>query len=161
MEILAKLGIDWKLLLAQGVNFLILLYVLKRFAYKPMLEFLHARSERIEQGLKDADLAKTKLVEISAEEEKVLGLARTEAKALIGEAEKQAKESAKKREEMAEQKVAQMLSEGEKRIEEERMKALSAAKAEVADLVTATLEKVLSEKIDGQKDQELISRLTR
>lgn len=160
MEILAKLGIDWKLLLAQGVNFLILLYVLKRFAYKPMLEFLMARTERIEQGIKDADSAKVKLVEISEEEKKVLRLAREEAKVLIAEAEKQAKESAQKRERATEEKIAQMLSEGEKRIEEERMKVLDSAKAEIADLVTTTLEKLLHEKVDSAKDQELIAKLT-
>ena len=36
-ELLSKLGIDWRLLIAQLINFLILLFVLRRFAYKPIL----------------------------------------------------------------------------------------------------------------------------
>ncbi len=154
------MGVDWKLLLAQGVNFAILFFVLKHFAYKPMLEFLTKRSERIEQGLKDADTAKEKLVQVNEEEKKILKLAREEAKALIAEAEQDAKERAQKREEATETKIALMLAEGEKRLTEERVKMLDGAKAEIAEVVMSTLEKVLHEKVDTAKDQELIARMT-
>ena len=76
MEVLAKIGVDWKLLLAQVVNFLVLLWVLRRFAYRPMLEFLEKRTKRIESGLRDAKLATQKLSEIEAKERGVLEEAR-------------------------------------------------------------------------------------
>ena len=80
MEVLAKLGIDWKLLLAQAVNFAVLFWVLRRYAYQPMLDFLEKRTIKIEQGLKDAEKATLKLSEIEAQEKKVLGAAQKEAK---------------------------------------------------------------------------------
>ena len=58
MDVFAKLGIDWKLLIAQAVNFGILFLVLRRFAYKPMLDFLENRSAQIDKGLKDDALKK-------------------------------------------------------------------------------------------------------
>ena len=62
MELLSNLGINGKLLLAQIVNFFILLYILKRFAYKPILKVLDDRKEKIEKGLRDAENAKDKLL---------------------------------------------------------------------------------------------------
>ena len=72
MEVLAKLGIDWKLLIAQAVNFLVLLWILRRYAYGPILRVLEARTARIEQGLKDAQASELKLQSAADEEKKLL-----------------------------------------------------------------------------------------
>ena len=159
MEILAKLGIDWKLLIAQGVNFAILFFVLKRYAYKPMLDFLASRTERIEQGIKDADSAKEKLVSVVAEEKAILSQARSEAKQMLVEAEQDAKVRAGEREVEAEAKIKQLLADNDKKLVEEREKMLRDVKSEVVDLVTRSVEKVLLEKIDSAKDKELIERI--
>ncbi len=159
MEILAKLGIDWKLLIAQGVNFAILFFVLKRYAYKPMLDFLASRTERIEQGIKDADSAKEKLVSVVAEEKAILSQARNEAKQMLVEAEQDAKVRAGEREVETEAKIKQMLADNDKKLAEEREKMLRDVKSEVVDLVTRSVEKVLLEKIDSAKDKELIERI--
>ena len=158
MEILAKLGIDWKLLIAQGVNFAILFFVLKRYAYKPMLDFLASRTERIEQGIKDADSAKEKLVSVVAEEQAILSRARSEAKQMLVEAEQDAQVRATQRAVEAEAKISQMLADNQKQLTEEREKMLRDVKGEVVDLVTRSVEKILLEKVDGAKDKELIER---
>ncbi len=159
MEILAKLGIDWKLLIAQGVNFAILFFVLKRYAYKPMLDFLASRTERIEQGIKDADSAKEKLVSVAAEEKAILSQARSEAKQMLVEAEQDAKVRATERQVEAEAKIKQMLADNDKKLVEEREKMLRDVKGEVVDLVTRSVEKILLEKVDSAKDKELIERV--
>ena len=56
-ELITKLGIDWKFLIAQIVNFLVLLFVLYKFAYGPILAMLEKRQKKIEKGLKDAEAA--------------------------------------------------------------------------------------------------------
>lgn len=63
-ELFAQLGIDWHLLLSQMVNFLLLLIVLRIFAYKPILKLLHDRREKIEQGLVKAEEAERRLHEV-------------------------------------------------------------------------------------------------
>ncbi len=158
MEALSNLGVDWRLFVAQAINFLILLFVLKRFAYQPMLDFLENRTERIEQGIKDAESAKEKLVSVSAEEKTILSRARTEAKQMLMEAEQDAKGRAVQREAEAEAKIKQMLADNEKQLTEEREKMLRDVRSEVVDLVTQSVEKVLLEKVDSAKDQELIER---
>ena len=62
MEILAKLGVDKWLLLAQGVNFIVLLLVLTRFVYRPFIRHLDERAARIEGGLTHAREAEERLL---------------------------------------------------------------------------------------------------
>lgn len=63
-SLLTNLGINWRLLIAQGVNFLLLVILLTYFLYKPLVKLLNERRVRIEGGLRDADLAEKKLGEI-------------------------------------------------------------------------------------------------
>src|ERR1051325_6896715 len=62
-DLLNKLGIDWRLLLAQAVNFGLVLVVLRFTVYKPLLNVLKKRREKIEKGLHDAELAEKHLSE--------------------------------------------------------------------------------------------------
>lgn len=158
MEALANLGIDGKLFLAQAVNFLILLFVLRRFAYKPMLEFLEKRTERIEQGLQDAEAAKVKLSEVEKESKEALDAARAEARSLVAAAEESAKKRDQERLAETEARVKKLLSDAETKISEDRAKMLDQAKGELAETVVLAIEKILGEKIDAAKEKELIAK---
>lgn len=158
MEVLAKLGVDGKLLLAQAVNFAVLFWVLRRFAYKPMLDFLEKRTVRIEQGLKDAEAAKEKLSAMEVKEKAVLADARKEAQAIITLAETSAKKRDAERGAQTEAKMKRLLADAQMKITEEHDKALAKAKAEIGELVVLSVEKILREKIDVAKDKELIEK---
>jgi F-type H+-transporting ATPase subunit b len=158
MEALSALGIDWKLLLAQGVNFLVLLYILKRFAYKPMLDHLEQRTARIERGLRDAEAAKIRLEEAAAKEEAILGKAREAAKQIVADAEIAAEKRGEKIVAEVEKKAASLLEEAKKHAEQERDSLFREAKNEIAGLVLAATEKVLQEKLAGSTDEELAKR---
>lgn len=159
MEALANLGIDWKLLVAQAVNFLVLLFVLRRFAYRPMLEFLDQRSGRIEQGLKDAETAKTKLAEMEMRNKESLSLARKEAMGIVEAAELSAKKHEAGRLVETEEKIKRLFEDGLVKIDEEKNKALSEVRRDIADVVAFSVEKVLKEKIDSVKDKELVENV--
>ncbi|TXG77280.1 F0F1 ATP synthase subunit B [Candidatus Dojkabacteria bacterium] len=158
MEILEKLGVDWKLLLAQAVNFLVLLWVLKRFAYKPILTALEARTKRIEQGLKDAEASQSKLQGVIEEEKKILSPVREEARSILREAEG----SAKKRDALmldeTKKKIDRMIAEADAHLAENQAKLLREAQAELAEIVLLATKKVLNEKVETQLDTELIKK---
>lgn len=89
-ELLHNLGIDWKLLLSQAVNFGLLIVALRLFAYKPLLAMLHERRKKIEGGLVKAEEADRRLSDANvlastrvkaAEEEAMLMLKDTEHRA--------------------------------------------------------------------------------
>lgn len=63
-QLFSQLGIDWRLLISQAVNFLVLLVILRIVAYKPLLKLLHDRRAKIEEGLVKTKEADTRLREI-------------------------------------------------------------------------------------------------
>lgn len=161
MDIFAKLGIDWKLLIAQAINFGILFWVLRRFAYKPMLDFLESRSARIDKGLKDAEAAQSKLASMEEKEKQVLVEARNEARSIITLAETSAKKRDADRLKETEEKTKRFLDDARMKIEEEKQKILTEAKQEIAEIVALSVEKILKEKVDTVKDKSLIEEMTK
>jgi len=159
MEIFAKLGIDWRLLLAQAINFGILFWVLRRFAYKPMLDFLESRSARIDKGLKDAEAAQLKLASMEEKEKQVLVEARNEARSIITLAEASAKKRDEDRLKETEEKTKRFLDDARTKIEEEKQKILTEAKQEIAEVIALSVEKILKEKVDTGADKKIIEAM--
>lgn len=161
MEALSKLGIDWKLLLAQAVNFLLLLYILKRFAYRPILKLLDERSKKIEKGLADAEAAEKRLSASLEEEKKVLSQAREEAKKIVALAETSAKKRDADMLEVTKGKIDKMIAEADAHLQDEKNKLLREAQSEIADLVVLGVEKVLREKVNEKTDRAFIDKSLR
>ncbi|MFA6973793.1 MAG: F0F1 ATP synthase subunit B [Parcubacteria group bacterium] len=158
-ELIKTFHIDTNLLIAQLVNFTIVLVVLYKFAYGPILRTLNERTSKIEKGLKDSEESGKKLAEIMEKEKEVMTEARKEAQVIIAKAEEQAKKS---KEEIAGEAKAQaekIMTDATKKIEEEKNKMFAEVKGEIANLVVLATEKVLSEKIDSVKDKELINNI--
>jgi F-type H+-transporting ATPase subunit b len=85
-ETLQTLGIQWPKLIAQFINFAIVLFVLWKFAYKPVCAMLEARRQKIAEGLANAEKIKTELAKTEAERSKILAGAGEQADKLIEEA---------------------------------------------------------------------------
>jgi len=83
---LETLGIQWPKLIAQFVNFAIVLFVLWRFAYKPVFQLLEARRQKIADGIANAEKIKAELAATEAERKRVLAEAGEQASKLIDEA---------------------------------------------------------------------------
>jgi len=156
MEVLAKLGIDWKLLIAQAVNFVVLLWVLKRYAYQPILKALEARTKKIEQGLKDAALSQEKLASSVEEEKKVMAAAREEARDILLKAEMSAKERDQRMFEETKGKIDKMITDADTHLAEEKSRLIREAKAELSELVVTATERVLGKVVDAKVDANLV-----
>src|SRR5579859_1473231 len=136
MEILQSFGVQPVLLLAQIVNFLIILWLLKRFAYKPIFKMLSDRKKTIAEGLKNADDARRALEKAVEEEKKILKKAQSEAQVILADARKQSDETISASRNEAKIQVEHMLSDAKSKMEQdnremEKRLALSAAKLAV------------------------------
>lgn len=67
---LSQFGVEWQLLVSQGVSFAIVAAALYRFVFKPVIAASNERKAKIEQGLKDAEDAKQKLAKAQSEADK-------------------------------------------------------------------------------------------
>ena len=92
MDLLNNLVVDGPKLIAQLINFAIVLFVLWRFAYKPVLEMLENRRQKIAESMDNADQIKAELAKTQAERNKVLAEANQKAEQLIADAKEAAKQ---------------------------------------------------------------------
>lgn len=160
-ELFSKLGIDWRLLVAQLANFLILLFVLRRFAYKPLLKLLDERKQKIADGLSNAQKAQSKLEEAEKERQKIISTAKKGASEIISLAESSAQKNREETLKEAKAGVEKIVAEARKQIESEKNKMIGEIKSEITELVILTTEKTASIKLDEKKDKELIEKIIR
>lgn len=155
-ELIKTFHIETNLLIAQFVNFAIVLFVLWKFAYKPILKTLNDRTKKIEKGVKDAESASKKLSEMTEKEKEILASAKKEAQEIIKKAESEAKKNAESIAVNAKEQNDKMMADAKKMIEQEKEKMIHEVKSEIAGLVVSATEKVIGEKLDEKKDKELI-----
>lgn len=155
-ELIHNLGIDWKLLIAQIVNFAILFFLLKKFLFRPILGLLEKRREKIEKSLKDVERIEKELATIREKREEILKTANQKAEEILREA-KEIVES-QKINILADTKkqTEKMLEEARASIEKEKDRLVDEAREDLAELVLLATEKVLREKLDEEKDGELV-----
>ena len=158
-ELLSKLGIDWRLLAAQLANFLILLFVLRRFAYKPLLKLLDERKQKIADGLANAQKAKSNLEEARKERQKIISTAKKGASEIISLAETAAQKNREETLKEAKAGVEKIVTEARKQIDSEKSKMIGEIKSEISELVMLAAEKTASIKLDDKKDKELIEKI--
>ncbi len=147
-------GISWPFLLAQILNFSIVAFVLWRFAFKPVLATLDGRQKKISSGLQYADDMKAKLEAVQQESVASAKKAQVEASRIIDEARKSAKEFLEKQTQESAAKAGEILVRAQHVIELEKKKMLAEARTEIARLVVATTQRVLSRELtDGDRDR--------
>ena len=156
MELLEKLGIDWRLLIAQLVNFLILVLILYKFLYKPLLKMLDGRKEKIEKGLRDAEQLGVELEKTKELQAAKIQKAKQEARGIIEEADKRAEAAGAETKAKTKAEVEKLIMVAKNQMIEEKSKMMAEIKKEAAELVIAVAEKVVGKTIDAKAQKNLI-----
>lgn len=125
---------DWWTLALQAVNFAILVWLLQRFLYKPVLRLIDARRAAIEKQYQEAHDAQTKAEAVQAKAEQDRAAIATERLALLKAAEAEAEQAAKTRRARAEKEAAELLDATRKVLAKEREQALGAVQEAALDL---------------------------
>ncbi|OGH11498.1 MAG: ATP synthase F0 subunit B [Candidatus Levybacteria bacterium RIFCSPLOWO2_01_FULL_36_13] len=156
MEILNKFGFDPIMLAAQIVNFLIILYLLKRFLYKPVFKILKERQDKIEEGIKQTEKAQKTLEEAIGKETRILANAKKEAQMLIENAKSDSLELARQIEENAKTEVEGLINEAKAKISLESEIAEKKLSEHASALATSLLKKTLQDEIDKHGQRKIM-----
>ena len=147
-NLVSSLGIEWKELIAQAINFGLLVFILTKLLYKPLMKSIEEKEKSI-QGAKDSASNMEKMLQESAEEQKkVLDKARHESEKIIKNAEVSASVLKKSLLEDAKKQAEAVVSQGEAKIREENEKLRREIKKEVGTLVSDAIEKTVGKYID-------------
>ncbi|MEI6237797.1 MAG: F0F1 ATP synthase subunit B [Candidatus Saccharibacteria bacterium] len=146
LEALNSIGVNYKLLIAQLVNFILLFIILYKFLYRPVLKILNERSSKISKSLDDAKKVEARLVTVEQEIEQKLVDADNKTNAIIAEAKEQSIALDKNMHDEAKKKVDRIIDQAKLDIVSQKKMMLAEVQSEVADLVSEALKLIANDK---------------
>ena len=156
-EIFEKLGLDPKLLIAQAVNFILLLVILQKIGYKPILKMLNDRTEKIEKSLKQAKKIEEELQ--NTEEIKIAEIkkAKQESQEIIKDANELAEKKSQEMIEKTKVKTQEIVASAKQEIQAEKESSITEAKKEIADISVQIAKKIIGNNFDENREKEAVS----
>ena len=158
-SLITTFHIDWKIIIAQAINFGIVFAVLYFFALKPLNKMMSERTQNIEGGLKNAVKNAELLANTKKEYDSIMANARTEAHTIFQEGKKEAEVKKAEMLENAKIEVEKMITNGKKTLEAEKNKMVEEAKGEIVSLVVKATEKLLESHTNENFDKEAIKQM--
>lgn len=137
-----------------GISFLILLFILRKFAWKPILNSVNDRETSIRNSLAAAEAAKQEMENLNADSERLLQEARAEREAMMKEAREMKTKMINDAKDEAKAEAEKMITNAQAAIESEKKAAVAEIKTTVADLSVQIAEKVVKAELSN-KDKQL------
>jgi F-type H+-transporting ATPase subunit b len=147
-SIISTFHIDWKIIIAQAINFGVVFVVLYIFALKPLSKLMAERSEKIGKGIEDAKTNAMLVAKTEKEYDEMLTKAKNEADKIFQEGKKEALAKKAMMLEEAKVEVAVVIENGKKMLEADKVKMVEEAKKEIVTLAMLATEKLINSKQD-------------
>jgi F-type H+-transporting ATPase subunit b len=144
-----------------AANFLLFLAIIWTFAFRPVSRMLAERQERIEQGLKDAEQARSDRENAEAERVATLTEARREANDILARAQKVAQETRDADIAATKEELERLRVRATAEIEAEKVRAIGDVRAEVADLALQAAGRVVGETMSTERERRLVEEFIR
>lgn len=157
-ELIDKLGIDWKLLLANGTTFFIVLWLLKKYAYKPLMKVIEDRQKTAATTIAKSKQVEEELQAVREQEKDIIGRARIEALNIIQQSKIDAEKSRQRMLIAAEEESARVMAQTKQALAREKIAMINSAKAELADMVVTATNTVIQEQLDADLQKKLASK---
>jgi len=146
-ELFSAFGIDWKLLVAQTINFLIVFGALTYFLYKPVMRVLSEREAKIAQGVKDAEEAAEKKAAVEAEKSGIIAEAHKESESIVSRAHDTAKKERSDIVAQAQERAESIVLSAQKEGDALKEAKLKESEKEIAQTAVLAAEKLIREKL--------------
>jgi F-type H+-transporting ATPase subunit b len=160
-DITKTFGVNWQLFISQLIAFIIVALVLKKFAYKPVLDMLEQRKERIAQAETNAEKIQTELAATEAERDKVLAKANQKAQEMIADAKEAAQQVGEVEGQKAVKQAEEIIRKAREATDADRDQMMSELRAEIGRLVVETTAKVSGKVLTAEDQQRLIDETNR
>ena len=153
------IGISLPVLLAQVMNFIILLVLLYFFAYKPLMRMLDERSRRVKESMEQAEQVKMESEQADEQIQKRLEEAGKEGQEMVARAVKFGEELKGKAKGEAKIEAEKLIARARNEIEKERDEAIGELREEFADLTIIAAQKVIDRSLDKKAHREIIDKV--
>lgn len=152
------LSVDVGLAFWTTLTFLILLFILGKFAWKPILTALKQREEAIKESLTQAELAKDEAQKILAENQASLAKAEEESKKIIEQSRAYAENLKQQIINESKTQAQKLIEDASAEIERKKLAAFDELKNQVAQIAVDAASKILKENLDAEKNKQLVDK---
>lgn len=156
-DIFTALGIDWKMLIFQVIGFVILVWLMGKYVYPPLLKTIDERQAKIEAGNKAANVAEQKAVAAKAEVEKLLKQARRDASDVLATAKEEANSVIEAADAKAKARAEHIVAEAHEQLQKDIVAARKTLHNETLELVTLATEKVVGKAVSAKVDKDIVA----
>ena len=158
-EGLASLGVNVSTLVAQVVNFCVLLLLLYLVAYKPIMRMFDERSKKVRESVEQAEHIKEQVAKADEEVAKRMEEASKEGQKIIKQAMEAGEEVRAKVQQEAKEEARTLITEAQVEIKYERDEAVKELRKQVADLTIMAAKKVIDRSLDKKTHRQLIDKV--
>ena len=157
-KVFTSLGLDWQSMIFQLIAFAILVFILAKFVYPPILAMLDRREKIIEESVRNAKEMNNKAAKMDDEISRKLADATAEAQDIVDSAREQGQQMVLDSEEVAAKRADSIVASARLQLNQDIEAARKTLRDEAAGLVAQATEKIIYEKMDSDEDQKLIKR---
>lgn len=162
MDILSSLqsiGFDWQVALAHTVNFLLVVWLLKRFVFSPLQDTIDERRNKIESGVAEAEKAKEKRREAKEEKEAILQAARNKRQEILDDVRQQAEDIIAEAEKEAREEAEAIKKQAREDLQNQREKMRRDMRDAVGQLAVQSAEKILRREVTEDDHEKLVDEV--
>lgn len=154
----ASLGIDWKMLVFQGIAFLLLVCILAKWVFPPLMKAVDDRQSKIEETVKAAEVAEKKALEAEAKIESALKTARTEAADIITTAKTEATNMVDAADKKAKERADRIVAEAHEEIQKDVLAARKSLEKDTLGLVKKAAGLAVAAVADDKLDTAVVKK---
>ena len=156
-----QFGLNGQIFLAQLLNFLIVLVILWRFVYKPVVHFLDERAEKIEKSVSEAQAIEKRIKEIEVEREDVINQARKESAEILEKAYQNAETRGAEIISAAKREVERVIAKGKQSLASEQDSMIRELRKEIIDLAMKAATRIVQNEVDEKKSKSIAEEVVR
>jgi F-type H+-transporting ATPase subunit b len=161
LDTLGKVGFDWRMGLFNLINFFLVLWILKKFLFAPIVETITERQKKMTKGMENFTQSKSALQMAEQKAQGIIDDAKVERNKVLAQAQENAKASGVELKEKAKNEIDVLVQQAKKNIAIDKEEMREVLKKETLELVVLATEKILNEKMDDKKDETYIKNVLR
>lgn len=156
LNILGKIGFDWKMSLFNLINFLIAFWILKRFAFAPLVKIILERQKKAQETLENFDKSQSELAMAKQNAQEIIQEGKEKINYLMSEAQAEAKHTVEIAKTKAKEETEKIISEAKITIQAEKEKMKETLYQETAELISLATEKIFGDNIKATDDVKYV-----
>jgi F-type H+-transporting ATPase subunit b len=156
MQVLETLGLNVSGFIWHTINFLVLVFLLSRFLYRPVIQMLDERARRVRESMERAEEVRREAEQAEAERTRLMAEARREAEAMRAQAERQLEAYRSQRRQEIDEEMQRMRERAEADLRSREQQIMAEIRSQVAELAIAGAERVIRQRMDPELQRRLV-----